>query len=215
MTGGAARGYTARAVDTADDALLLANWREGDREAGTRLFRRHFAAVRRFFRNKVGAEDVEDLVQRSFAGLVESMPRFRGEASFRVLLFAIAHRQLYKFLRDRARHNARLVAELRVSSVQALGLSPSGVLAVAEEQELVQRALQRIRLEYQVVIELYYWEEIAAAEIAAVLGIQQGTVRTRLHRARAALDEELRLLRSPRAPAVDIEAALRELGARI
>jgi len=202
-------------VDATDDALL-ADWRGGSRAAGTRLFRRHFAPVRRFFRNKVGGEDVEDLVQRTFAGLVESMPRFRGEASFRVLLFAIAHRQLFKYLRDRARSSAHL-ADPGVSSIQALGLSPSGALAIAEEQAQVQQALQRIRLEYQVVIELHYWEELAAAEIAEVLGVQPVTVRTRLHRARAALDQELRLLRSPGAPAspAAIEAALRELGARL
>jgi DNA-directed RNA polymerase specialized sigma24 family protein len=79
---------------TQDDLELLARWQAGDKQAGTALFRRYFAQTRRFFRNKVGADDVEDLVQRTFAGLVEGIADFRGDASFRVYLFAVARRPL-------------------------------------------------------------------------------------------------------------------------
>jgi RNA polymerase sigma factor (sigma-70 family) len=201
-----------------DDLELLAQWRAGDKQAGTALFRRYFAQTRRFFRNKIGADDVEDLVQRTFAGLVEGVEGFRGDASFRVFLFAVARRQLYKFLRDNGRRLARQDVDLGVSSIQALGYSPSSILAAGEHQALLQQALQRISVEYQTMIELYYWEEIPGPEIAEILGISPTTVRTRLHRARKALEDELRavIAARPRAEAIgDLDARLRALGSSL
>lgn len=200
------------------DLELLARWRAGDKVAGTDLFRRYFGQTRRFFRNKVEAHDVEDLVQRTFAGLVERVEGFRGDASFRVYLFGVAQRQLWKFLRDNGRHLARQAVDLRVSSVQALGFSPSSVIAAGEQQLLVQQALQRISVEYQTMIELYYWDEVPGPEIAEILGISPTTVRTRLHRARKALEDELLAVLASRPDAAgigDLEAALRALGSSL
>jgi RNA polymerase sigma-70 factor (ECF subfamily) len=195
------------------DATLLAAWRDGDQRSGTLLFRRHFAAVRRFFRNKVGPDDVEDLVQRTFVGLLEAAPRFRGDSSVRVLVFSIARNQLYKFLRDRGRRLARQV-DLGVSSVQALGLSPSSVVAAGQRESIVQEALQRISVDHQLVIELHYWEELPTDDIAAILEIAPTTVRTRLFRARAALDEALQELRASASP-TDVDSVIRGLGSRM
>lgn len=204
------------AVDD-DDQELLGRWRNGDRRAGTVLFRRYFPAVRRFFRNKIGPDDVEDLVQRTFAGLVENIEGFRGDASFRVFMFAVARRQLYKHLRDRGRRNARQAADVGVSSIQALGFSPSSVLDAGHHQGLVQQALQRICVDHQTMIELYYWEEIPGPELADVLGIAPTTVRTRLFRARKALEDELRVLLAGGAPPpeAEVEQAVRALGSRL
>jgi len=200
------------------DLALLARWQAGDQQAGTQLFRRYFPAIRRFFRNKIGPQEVEDLVQRTFAGLVEAVAQFRRDASFRVFLFAVARHQLYKFLRDHGRREARHAAELGVSSIHALGHSPSSIVAADETQGLVQEALQRIAVEHQVVIELFYWEEITGPEIAEILGIAAATVRTRLHRARHALHEEIRQLLEARkrvAGELDLDEAVRAVGSRL
>jgi RNA polymerase sigma-70 factor (ECF subfamily) len=200
------------------DLALLGRWQAGDRQAGTQLFRRYFPTVRRFFRNKVGPQDVEDLVQRTFAGLVEAVGQFRRDASFRVFLFAVARHQLYKFLRDHGRREARHAADLGVSSIHALGHSPSSILAAGETHGLVQQALQRIAVEHQVVIELFYWEEITGPEIAEILGVAAATVRTRLHRARHALQEELAKLLAARAaasPEIDLDEVVRAVGSRL
>lgn len=201
-----------------DDLELLAKWHGGDRQAGTVLFRRYFPAVRRFFRNKVGAADVEDLVQRTFAGLVTAGESFRREASFRVFLFAVARRQLYKHLRDNGRRVARQAADMGVSSIQALGFSPSSILAAEQQHELVQQALQRISVEHQTMIELYYWEEIPGPEIAEILDISPTTVRTRLHRARKALEDELKALLgegSTPPEGVALDRAVRDVGTKL
>src|ERR1044071_2657914 len=81
-----------------DDLALLESGRAGDVRAGQALFRRYFHDVYRFFANKVGAE-ADELVQQTFAASVVAAARFRGGASCRTYLFAIARNQLYSFLR--------------------------------------------------------------------------------------------------------------------
>lgn len=193
-----------------DDAELLEKWRDGDRAAGNTLFRRHFATVRRFFRNKIGADDVEDLIQRTFTGCIEGRDRFRGDSSFRTFLFAVARRQLYKHLRDRASRESRRDPDMHLSSVHALGHSPSSVAAAREEHSMLLVALQRISVEHQTMLELYYWEQLPGPEIAEVFEISPTTVRTRLHRARKALEEVLAELTKDGAP-IDIEATAKAL----
>jgi RNA polymerase sigma factor (sigma-70 family) len=188
-----------------DDRSLLTRWRQGDRAAGSALFQRHFPSIRRFFRNKVSPDDIEDLIQRTFMGCVEGLERFRGDASVRTYLFAVARNQLYKFLRERRNRNAAIDPDLGVSSVVAFGMTPSSVAAARQEHELLLQALQRVSVEQQVLLELFYWEDLPGAEIAAVLEVAPATVRTRLHRARLALQAEIAKLSGP--PDLDIEAA--------
>ena len=54
--------------------------------------------------------------------------------------------------------------------------------------------LRRIPLDYQVALELFFWEHLTGPEIAQVLGVPEGTVRTRLRRGRLALEEQVKLL---------------------
>lgn len=189
-----------------DDRALLERWRAGDAEAGNALFRRHFSSVRRFFRNKVSPDDVEDLIQRTFVGCVESQGRFREDASFRTFLFAIARNQLFKFFRARTSQRNQVDADLGVSSVAAMGMTPSSVMSARQEHELLLLALQQVSVDDQTLLELFYWEALSGPEIAAVLDISAGAVRVRLHRARSKLQAAIEKLMDP-GQAFDLEAA--------
>jgi RNA polymerase sigma factor (sigma-70 family) len=169
------------------DLELLARWRDGDLQAGAQLFERHFDAVRRFFRTKVAAEDVEDTIQRVFLACVESRNAFRGDASFRTYVFTIARHELYRHLRRRGRDAIALGLDASVSSVYALGISPSSAVGREENERRVRQALRRLPVEQQTMLELRYWEDLPTPEIAAIMEIAEATVRTRLFRARAAL----------------------------
>lgn len=177
------------------DEVLLAAWLAGDRKAGFELFERHYDVVARFFQSKVG--DLSgDLIQRTFLACVEQLPNFQGRASFRSYLFAIAYRQLCRHFRDRAREQQRL----DFTSVSVEDLQPSAAAAIGQREEvrLLLAALRRIPVELQVLVELYYWEGLTTGEIAEVLGIPPGTVRTRLMRAREQLDAVMqRIAESP------------------
>ena len=177
--------------DTIDDAMLTA-WRLGDRHAGERLFERHYDRVRCFFANKVS--DPEDLTQRSFLACLESANRYHGGRSFRAYLLGIA----WNILRD---HFRRLQGRgssvaLETSSIRDLGQTPSELLAVDEEKQLLRHALQRLPLEQQTAFELYLWEELTMREIADVLGWPEGTVKDRLRRAKRQLGTIIDGLRS-------------------
>lgn len=172
-----------------DDELLRA-WREGDRRAGARLFDRHFKVLSRFFRNKVGSDtDADDLIQATMLGLLEAHERFRGEGEFRSFVFGVAYNMLRKHY-DRERRDGQRV-DLGVSSVFDLAEGPSRIVAEHEEQRMLLQALRRIPVEHQVLLELYFWEPLPAPEIAAILGAPEGTVRTRIRRAKALLEAEL------------------------
>ncbi|HRI06633.1 MAG TPA: sigma-70 family RNA polymerase sigma factor [Nannocystaceae bacterium] len=171
-------------MDASDEALLDA-WRRGDRRAGEALFERHYEPIARFFRNKV-AGDSSDLIQRTFLALVESQERFRGESSFRTFLFAVAHNVLGRHYRQKRRDGERL--DFLTVSAHDLGPSPPSLLARRDEERILLTALRRIPLDYQVVLELYFWEKMTAAELAEVIGVPEGTARTRIRRAKQLLE---------------------------
>ena len=171
-----------------DDAELYRRWRGGDDEAATQLVERHYASVARFFRTKVGPEHADDLVQRTFLGCIEG--DFRGEGLFRAYLFGIARMLLLGFFKGRHR-DAKVDPDFTVSSVLELAPGLSTVAAGRADQRLLVVALQRIPLEIQMTLELFYWEDLSVAELSEALGIPPGTVKSRLHRGRQLVKEAM------------------------
>jgi RNA polymerase sigma factor (sigma-70 family) len=186
------------------DVELLSAWAAGDAEAGNQLIERHFGLVHRFFRNKVVEADIEDLVQQTFLGCLEAHTRYDGRASVTTFVLAIARNQLFNYYRERRRSP---VAE-RSGSVRDDATSPTGVVARLEDERLLLEALRQISLDAQVVLELTYAEGLASDEVAQVLGVSEGTLHTRLHRARESLRECVRVLAPDRVALVERADAL-------
>jgi RNA polymerase sigma-70 factor (ECF subfamily) len=171
------------------DAELLARWAEGSRAAGNELIERHFAVVHRFFRNKVGPE-LEDLIQQTFLGCVEARSRFEGRSSFVTFLLGIARFQLFSHYNQRRRE----ACNFELSSIRDFGTTPSAMVARREDERLMAVALQSLPLQTQLLLELVYWENLAANEVAEVLEVPLNIVYSRLGRAREALREQLEQL---------------------
>lgn len=171
----------------ADEALLRA-WKDGDRRAGKELFERHFEPIRRFFINKTDG-DVGELVQTTFLRCLDAVDRFEGRSAFRTFIFAIAHNLLREHYRRRVRDGREeFVEDL---SVEDMGAGPSTVLNAKREQQLLLRALRRIPLKDQVILELYYWERMTAVEIGELLGVPENTARSRLRTGKKRLREAI------------------------
>ena len=173
------------------DRELLGRWAAGDKDAGEELVQRHHAAVFRFFRAKVAAE-IDDLVQQTFLALLESAGRFRGESSFATYLFGTARNVLLHHWRRHRRKEGKL--DFTTRSAVDLGASPSMVLAEKGDRRLLLESLRRIPVDDQIVIELYHWEELSAADLGEILGLTEAAVRSRLHRAKARMTKVMATL---------------------
>jgi RNA polymerase sigma-70 factor (ECF subfamily) len=195
-----------------DDASLLSAWATGDRGAGAALVERHYDAVVRFFRNKAG-DDADDLVQRTFLACAEAAGRHPGVASVRAFLFGIARNVLYEHIRGRMRAQ-RIEPDFRESAILDLSPGVSTVAAKRAEQRTLLRALQHIPVELQLLLELYYWEGLGIEELAQVLEVPPGTVKSRLFRARGLLREAISKVESQPAITAEAEALLETWGKR-
>ncbi|MCX4243274.1 RNA polymerase sigma factor [Paraliomyxa miuraensis] len=179
------------------DFELVKAWQAGDDEAGDALVKRHFWGVYRFFRNKVD-DAAEDLAQRTFLACMEARGRVRPELSFRAYLFGIARNQLMLYLRRH--HRSAHLFEPTKTSVADLRDSRADVKLVRNQQQrALLLALRQIPVDFQIAVELYYWEELSVSEVAAVLDVAPGTVKSRLARARDKLRERLEQLELPEA----------------
>ena len=188
-----------------EDSELLAAWREGDRAAGDQLLDRYFAPLLRFFGSK-SDDAIDDLVQETLLECVRSAERQRASSTFRSFLFGIAHNVLKRHYersgRSRSRYGGGVTSLDHMDSVQ----SASTLMLRAEESRLLLRALRRMPLDEQLLLELSYWEEFTSREIGEILAIPAGTVRTRQLHARKRLRAEVEAIAaSPEHSASTIE----------
>ena len=173
------------------DLELLDAWRDGDKGAADALIKRHFGPLCRFFRNKVST-GVDDLIQTTLLTCVERRDRFPEGWSFRTFLFVVARDQLY--MQYRRLNRKGLEIDGSVTSVVDLNPSPSAVASKHEEQRIILEALRRIPVDLQIALELHYWEGLKGPELAKVLQIPEGTVRSRLRRGRELFAARMREL---------------------
>lgn len=177
------------------DAELLDAWAAGDKTACDVLLDRHFGVLHRFFINKVHEDAVSDLAQDTMLECARSVANFRGTSAFRTFLLGIARHQLLHHYRRKRRKEGRLdpeidpLADSASSVVEARGMS--SLLARRREQALILAALRKVAIDYQVILELFFWEDLTAQECADVLGLGLGAVKGRLRRAKLALAEAL------------------------
>lgn len=187
------RAKSAKIWQVTEDLQLLEAWRDGDRNAGNELLARHFQSLYRFFASKV-ADEVEDLIQNTLLATVKYIDAVARATSFKAYLFTIASNQLYAHLRGKLRDGERI--DFTVKSAVELGLTPSEVVAKREREQQLSLALRQLPLELQIVLELGYWEELSATEIAAVLDVPVGTAKSKIRRAKQLLATELERIAS-------------------
>ncbi|MEN9579696.1 MAG: hypothetical protein RJA70_2705 [Pseudomonadota bacterium] len=187
------------------DEELFASWGADQNADGQTLIERHYDSIAAFFRTKVDPASADDLVQRTFLVCAEKRHTTLTN-SFRAFVFGIARLLLLEHFRARSRHG--VLPDFHRSSIVDLNPSPSTLHFKKDEQRVLVEALQRLPVELQVAIELYYWEELSVAELALVSEVPPGTVKSRLHRARELL---LALVEDSPTPRATKRAALERL----
>lgn len=177
------------------DRELVSAAQQGGADAFNELVRRHqdrvYTAVTRFCGN---AEDAADIVQRAFVNAWRKIADFQNDSAFFTWLYRIAFNQAISFKREGRRPMASIEGgrEDGPSLEPAAEQDPAGRLESEETQKKVQQALDGLEAGDRQIILLKDLQGHSYDEIAAVLGIPKGTVRSRLHRARLELKERLK-----------------------
>lgn len=149
------------------------------------LYDLHFDAVNRYLRYRINSSwDADDLTAVVFLKALENFHKYRGDASFAVWLFRIAHNAYVDYLRGR---RERVFSE---GDLTLLGAAPSGPeeeLLRDEEVRQLRAMLWRLPPEQRDVVSLRYAGELKFSQIAPVLGKTESAVRMIHHRALKAL----------------------------
>lgn len=151
------------------------------------LVRQHREAIYRVaFRMTHRHEDADDLVQETFLRAYESFGRFRRDATEATWLYRIVTNLALNALRRRERFR-RIAALFRGDS----SASPPVSIESDETKRAVHAALESLPASQRAVVVLFDMEGLSAAEIAGILDVPEGTVRSRLHHARRHLRKRL------------------------
>jgi RNA polymerase sigma-70 factor (ECF subfamily) len=187
-----------RAEEVADpDSELVERWQSGDEGAFEDLVRRHERRVFRLLYRMMGdREEAEDVAQEAFLSLHRHGHRFRREARFSTFVYRVAANAALNRRRSLGRNRNR-VSEFKITQQAGFDLpaaprDPEDAAAGSEARARVQEALLELPPDLRVAVLLYDIEGQSYQEVASELGIPEGTVKSRIHRARSALRERLR-----------------------
>jgi RNA polymerase sigma-70 factor (ECF subfamily) len=188
----------AGAVQSDDDAMLVAATLAGQREAFGTLVERYERAVYNLcLRTLRDAEEAKDASQEAFLKAFRALTTFRRGSKFSTWIFSIAYHACCDRLNRRRRYSD---AELPDRADPA----PGPVLEAErlDEATRLRAAIDALPEKYRAVITLYHLQGHQYEEIARVLDLPMGTVKTHLFRAKEQLRRELAGLRTPAAEGV-------------
>jgi RNA polymerase sigma-70 factor (ECF subfamily) len=183
----------------ADD--LLARLARRDEAAFAELIRHHFDRIYRIaWRVLGGAADAEDVAQEAFLKAYRALASFRGDSAFYTWLYRIAINTAKNALVSNRRRPVDFDLDLqdpeqydRHARLKE-GDTPEGVLLTEEIRNVVERAMEQLPEDLRTAIVLRELEGLSYEEIAEAMDCPVGTVRSRIFRAREAIDRKLKPL---------------------
>ena len=181
-----------RALQHLEEDECIARAQRGEVAAFSELVARYQDRIYRFLvRLTRSPDDARELTQETFLSAYQALPRWRPEARFTTWLFRIARNQAFDWLRRHKR-----VEFVALGDEQDFGFAdpaPTPDVALESVQRLrhLERALMRLPAEHREILLLREIEEMSYEDIAEVLDIRLGTVKSRIARARAGLLEKM------------------------
>ncbi len=181
------------------DEDLVQQVTDGHQAAFTVIVQRHQDRIHNLVTRMVGsAEDARDLTQDVFIKAYQNLDRFRGSSSLYTWLFRIAVNTSLSHRRKRKRVHLSWPPRDDADDGRQPGWAdpaagdPSDPLMTAETEQIVQEALDTLDAEHRTVVVLRDIQHFDYREIAEILDVPPGTVKSRLHRARLMLRDRLR-----------------------
>ena len=181
------------------DQTLIDHCRAGRREAFGQLVERYQNRLFHSLLHLLGsAEDAQDAAQEAFVNAFEKLGSFRGQSQFYSWLFRIAYNTAVSSKRKSGRMSVSLEARRDASGLEPSDgnptSEPSYAMDVSDRQRLVQQALSELGEEFRTALVLKEMDGMSYEEIADIVKVPLGTVRSRIHRARLELREKLSVL---------------------
>ena len=184
------------------ERLLVRRLRERDERAFHEMVRLYqhqvFNLVFRMIGNR---EEAEDVAQEVFVTVFKAIDSFRGESKFSTWLYRIAANQCknrIKYLGRRSyqqtgqlEESEALIRQAQPSLLQPHTDGPEQVLEGRQMQRLLEEGIAALDEDHRAVLVLRDVEELSYQEIAAITALPEGTVKSRIHRARLALKQHL------------------------
>jgi RNA polymerase sigma-70 factor, ECF subfamily len=147
---------------------------------------RVYRFILRLVRNESTAEDVMSEV---FLDCWRQAARFEGRAAVSTWLLAMARFKALSMLRRRPEE---ALDEVKAATVEDPADDPGMALLKKDKGALLRRCLEALSAEHREIVDLVYYHEKSVEEVAEIVGIPEGTVKTRMFHARKKLAELLR-----------------------
>ena len=183
------------------DEVLVARAQQGDKAAFDLLVRRYqhkvIKLVSRFVYDR---SEVEDVTQEAFIKAYRAIGNFRRESAFYTWLYRIAVNTAKNYLASMSRRPPGSDVEAGDAEVMASGAplremgTPERNMLTSEIRETVRRTIEQLPEDLRVAISLREFDGLSYEEIANVMDCPIGTVRSRIFRAREAIDSRLKPL---------------------
>lgn len=156
----------------------------GDRCAMQRIYEQCSDRVYALMVSMVGRQDADDLTQHVFLTMFHKLDQFNGQSKLETWLYRLATNEALQHLRrNKRRSTAPLVSEPATDDPDEIGAT--------EEAQLLETAMTRLEPELRAILLLKEQQGLSYREIAETVGIPEGTVGSRLNRARKELRDKL------------------------
>jgi len=179
-----------------EEANLVAASKKGDQDSFAKLVQQHQRRVFNLvFRMLQQYEEANEVTQETFLAAWQGLPSFRGDARFSTWLYRIAYNCALKQLEQRKRDRA-IQVELQTEEMVASSTQEQRVDAEIESrarQALVHEQLANLPAKYRIVLVLRHLQDMTYEEMAEILTMPIGTIKTHLFRARNLLKERLEM----------------------
>ena len=183
------------------DKQLVERVRRGDKRAFDLLILKYqhkiISIVGRYLGDR---NDVQDVSQETFIKAYRAIPNFRGESAFYTWLYRIAINTAKNHLVSKSRRPPNIDIDIDDgefqdnSAVLRDNESPQASLATKQMEEVIFRAIENLPPELRVAVTLREFEGLSYEEIARMMDCPVGTVRSRIFRAREAIEQKIRLM---------------------
>lgn len=185
-------------MDKNADQMLVRRVQQGDRGAFDLLVVKYqhkiLALVARYIRDRA---EVEDVAQEAFIKAYKALPRFRGESAFYTWLYRIAINTAKNYLVAQGRRPPGSDVEIADAehfhgdSMLKNIETPENALFRDELQQTVERAISQLPEDLKTAVTLREYDGLSYEDIAEIMGCPVGTVRSRIFRAREAIDKQI------------------------